>query len=204
MKLIKLFSSLSISRLALVAVLVTVAYFFLYYDNGAKIEEQITQVTSQLATEKANRVEIERKMKKEEEMRGNLLQLARNLDTVKSKIPNEFNEIEVSTIVNRASALAQLKLSALKRNVSAASSVPKNTSGAELIEEVTFDIEMSGSFNSIISFVEYLSKEEKTIKVRNFVLEKNTANLTDDTSIKFQGEIVGFKQAVVQKVPVVK
>ena len=200
MKIFRIFSELSIFRLAIVAVLVTTAYFFLYYDNGEKIEAQIQQLDGELAGEKTKRADIEKKMKKEEEMRGNLLQLARNLDVVKSKIPNEFNEIEVSSIVNRVSISSQVKIIALKRSAAtAAAGVDTTATGAELIEEVNFDIEMSGTFNAIIRFVEFLSKEEKTIKVRNFILEKLSTNLTEDTVIHFKGEIVGFKQGAVAK-----
>ncbi len=198
MKIFKIFSELSIFRLAIVAVLVTAGYYFMYYDNGEKIEAQIQQLDGELAVEKTKRADIEKKMKKEEEMRGNLLQLARNLDVVKSKIPNEFNEIEVSSIVNRVSISSQVKIIALKRSAVVAA-VDTAATGAELIEEVNFDIEMSGTFNAIIRFVEFLSKEEKTIKVRNFILEKMSTNLTEDTVIHFKGEIVGFKQAAIAK-----
>ena len=202
MKILKIFSELSIFRLAIVAALVTTGYFFMYYDNGAAIEQQITQADGELTGEKAKRADIERKMKKEEEMRGNLLQLARNLDVVKSKIPNEFNEIEISSVVNRVSLVSQVKIAALKRNLSAPAAAAKTTTGAELIEEVNFSIEMSGTFHAIITFVELLSKEEKTIKIRNFTLEKSNTNLTEDSIIRFRGEIVGFKQAVAAaKVP---
>ena len=86
MKFLRIFSELSVFRLAIVAALVTTGYFFMYFDNGEAIEQQITQADGELTGEKTKRTEIERKMKKEEEMRGNLLQLARNLDVVKSKI----------------------------------------------------------------------------------------------------------------------
>lgn len=202
MKGIKTFAELSMARLVVVAILATVGYFYLYYDDGSSIEAQIVGVEAAVAGEKTKRVEIERKMKKEEEMRGNLLQLARNLDIVKSKIPNEFNEIEISSIVNRVSAMSQVRILALKRslqNGTSASVGRKNMTGAELIEEVSFNIDMIGTFNSIIQFVEYLSKEEKTIKIRNFTLEKNSLGYSDENLIKFRGDIVGFKQAFASK-----
>jgi Tfp pilus assembly protein PilO len=207
MKILKIFADLSMARLAIVAVFVTAGYFFMYYDNGEKLETQIAGVKGQLDAEKAKRVEIEKRMKKEEEMRGNLLQLARTLDIVKSKIPNEFNEIEVSSIVNRASSASQVKISNLKRNTSVSvetSSVGAKKTGAELVEEVKFDIEMAGSFNHIIQFVDVLSKEEKTIKIRNFTIEKTANNNLEDANVRFRGEIVGFKQVVTQKAAVSK
>lgn len=195
MKFLKIFSELSVSRLSVVALLFTVGYYFMYYNDGATIVEQTKGIQTQLDAEKAKRIEIERKMKKEEEMRGNLLQLARNLDIVKSKIPNEFNEIEVSSIVNRASAAAQVKISMLKRSGGDAKGIGSAT-GAELIDEVRFDVEMTGSFNGIIAFVEQLSREEKTIKIRNFSIDKIAGADLQEDGIRFRGEIVGFKQTI--------
>lgn len=199
MKLLKLFAELSIPRMAIVALFVAAGYFFMYYDNGEKIEEQIRAVEGDLALEKAKRTEIERRMKNEEQMRGNVMQLAANLELVKTKIPNEFNEIEISTIVNRVSASSQVKVIMLKRSTNKV--MPKSAvTGAELIEEVNFDIQMTGSFSAIVLFVEQLSKETKIIKIRNFTLQKANDDYTaQDMLIKFVGEIVGFKQTSISK-----
>lgn len=199
MKLLKLFSSLSMARLAIVAVFVTAGYYFMYYDNGYAIEERITAVQGQLDAEKAKRADIEKKMKKEEEMRGNVMQLAANLELVKTKIPNEFSPIEILTIVNRLSEISGVKVAALKPTGPRVST-QKLATGAELIEEVNFDITMTGPFSSIVTFVEALSKETKIIKIRNFVLEKHSTDLTKEVIIQFVGEIVGYKQTTVAKV----
>ncbi len=205
MKFLKIFSELSIARLSILAVLVTAGYYLVYFDNGETIDKQIVDVNGQLSSEKAKRTEIEKKMKKEEEMRGNLLQLARNLDLVKSKIPNEFTEIEITSILNKLAQLSQVKILSLKRSTtngtgnSTLSAKGKAIPGAELIEEVSFSIDITGSFNAIIQFVEYLSKEEKTIKVRNFTLEKGTPAGVEPNVINFRGEIVAYKQALVVK-----
>lgn len=199
MKILKLLIDLSMAKLVMIAVILTAAYFFLYYDNGALVEQQISDAKSQLDVVKNKRSEIEKKMKKEEEMRGNLLQLARNLDIVKSKIPNEFNEIEISSILNKISTSTQVKITSLKRyDCLNLAKISKNITGAELIDEICFNIEFLGTFNNILSFVEFLSKEEKTLKIRNFIIEKNNPkNFTDDAIIKFVGEIVGYKQSAV-------
>jgi Tfp pilus assembly protein PilO len=191
-KLLKIFSELSIVRLAVVAVMVTAGYYFMYYDNGEKVEEQIKQAETDLATEKAKRADIEKKMKKEEEMRGNVMQLAANLELVKTKIPNEFNEIEIAGVVNRVSAAAQVKILGLKRGAPLAKST---VTGAELIDEVNFDIQMSGSFIAIVTFVEQLARETKIIKIRNFSMTGPSFEKTEDNTIQFTGEIVGYKQS---------
>ena len=85
--------------LAIVAVFVTAGYYFMYYDNGQAIEERIKTVEDQLNVERNKKADIEKKMKKEEEMRGNVMQLAANLELVKTKIPNEFNSLRKSSLI---------------------------------------------------------------------------------------------------------
>ncbi|MBC7421748.1 MAG: type 4a pilus biogenesis protein PilO [Bdellovibrio sp.] len=192
MKFIKLFSTLSIGRLSIFALLITVAYYFMSFNNGSTIIEQVNAVKGQIGAEQARRTDIEKTMKKEEEMRGNVLQLARNLEVLKSKIPNDFKETEMSTIVNQASQSADVRIIVLSRG-SQTNTVKKMGTGAELIDEIVFDISAVGTFTQLIHFVELLSKEEKVIRTRNFSIEKNSSNV-DDATIKFKGEIVGYKQ----------
>lgn len=191
MKFLKLLSQISMGRLAVAAILITIAYYMVSFDNGANIQQEINGVKAELTVENTKKLEISKTMKKEEEMRGNLLQLARNLQVLKSKIPNDFKDTELSAIVNRAGAEANLHIAVLSRN--AASGVTTVT-GSELIEEIVFTITAFGSYSQLIQFVESLSREEKIIKTRNLVLEKNTTNV-DDPTIRFSGEIIGFKQA---------
>ena len=68
--------------------------------------------------------------------------------------------------------------------------------GAELVEEIIFDINASGSFYQLMQFVELLSKDDKVIRTRNFTIEKKSTNI-DDNSVNFKGEIVGYKQVAV-------
>jgi Tfp pilus assembly protein PilO len=192
MKFVRLFATLSMGRLAILSLVLTVAYYFMSFDDGSQINEQIKSVQAEIGVEKARRSDIEKTMKKEEEMRGNLLQLARNLDVLKSKIPFDFKDTEMSTIVNQASINTDIKISILSR-MSPAMVQKKPGTGAELLDEIVFEISATGTFAQLIRFVEVLSKEEKVIKTRNFSIEKNSSNV-DDNLIKFKGEIVGFKQ----------
>jgi Tfp pilus assembly protein PilO len=95
-------------------------------------------------------------------------------------------------IINRASARAGVSVLSLARKKDA----PMNSSipGSESVEEIAFDIKINGSFNRLVQFVELLSREEKIIKLRDFTVERNSTNGTD-SSIKFNGDVIGFKQA---------
>lgn len=197
MKFIKLISDLAISKISILAILITLMYFATYFDDGSQLEAQLSGMTSQLEIEAARRTEVNKIIKKEEEMRGNLLQLARNLEVVKSKIPNEFQDTQMSLILNNASLASGVNLLDLSTTISTQAPReinPNSVKPEDLIEEVKFTISLTGSYAAFLKFLDVLTKEDKVLKVRNFVIEKNSTDIDDD-SIRFKGEVIGFKQA---------
>lgn len=165
----------------------------MYYDNGAVYETQITALNAEINTELVKKKETEKTIKREDEMRANLASLARDLQVVKAKLPNEFKDTEMTVIINKAAQGAGVAVSSLNRKRSAPT-VSSTANGAESVEEIVFDLSVSGRFNQFVQFMENLAREEKIIKIRDFVIEKNSKNV-DDNLVRFRGDIVGFKQA---------
>jgi len=204
-KFINLIAELSLPRIFFLSAIATVAYFLTYFNNGTTIKTSIEASESTVSTEMARRVGIEKIMKKEEEMRGNILQLARNLEVVKSKIPFEFKDTEMSTILNSASETSGINVLEMSsspnlqtvQNVAQVSVIDARAFKPEdMITEVKFNIALAGSYVSFLKFLDVLTKENKIIKVRNFTIEKSSTNVDDDT-IKFKGEVIGYKQAAI-------
>lgn len=201
MKFLKLVAELSIGKMVILALFVAAGYYVTYFDTGATIEAQIAAVNGTIAQETTRRTEIEKTMKKEEEMRGNVLQLARNLEVVKSKIPNEFKDSQMSAIINSAAQTSNVKVVDLKssgdpqkergppREINMADLKPEN-----LIEEVRFSIIIHGTFDDFLKFLDTITKEDKVIKIRNFKISRLSEDV-EENRIKFESEIIGFKQA---------
>ena len=200
MKFLRIIASLSMSRIVIFGVLCTIMYYTTYFDDGSALDTQINSMNSQVKIESERRVEVNKIIKKEEEMRGNLLQLQRNLEVVKSKIPNEFRDTQMSIILNNASIASGVNLQDLSvvgnNNSSGNKKVydPNSIKPEDLIEEVRFNITLSGSYGAFLKFLDVLTKEDKVLKVKNFVIEKNSSDIDDD-QIKFKGDVIGFKQS---------
>lgn len=207
MKFLKMVSELSIGKVVIMALFVAAAYYVSYFDTGATIEAQVAAINALIDTEITRRSEIEKTMKKEEEMRGSVLQLARNLEVVKSKIPNEFKDAQMSAIINSAAQTSNVRVVALgatdsqkpdnapPREVNMSDLKPEN-----LIEEVKFSIEIHGTFDAFLKFLDTITKEDKVIKIRNFSISRLSEDV-EETQIKFKSEIIGFKQANIKILP---
>lgn len=197
MKILKAFNAgVNGAKIPIVAFFTAAAYYFLYFNDGSALEAQIAAVNAEYGAIMVKKTELEATIKKEEEMRGNLLQLARNFNEVKSKIPNEFKDTEMSAIINKTAIAANVKIAVLSRLLNGSADGKIKGAGADLIDEVVFQIKLSGTFLQVLHFVEILSKDDKIIKVKNFTLEKN-AGKPQEPVIKLDGEIIGYKQAPV-------
>lgn len=210
MKFLKLFIELSMIKVLVFGLVLTGVYYASFFDDGKTIQDQIISVEASIVQETKRRSEIEKTMKKEEEMRGNILQLTRNLEHVKAKIPSEFNEMQMSTIINSITIASKIKLiefssepSSNKPSIVNNNSLPTadTVSGdltlvkpEDLIDQIRFKVTLKGQFEDFLLFLDNLSKEEKIIRIRNFTMEKNSVDIDDD-SIKLIGEVVGYKQS---------
>lgn len=210
MKLLKAFTDLTMNRIIVMAIFVAAGYYFAYFDPGTSIEESIAQVQSNIQAEEARKSEINKTMKKEEEMRGNVLQLKRNLEVIKSKIPVELRDSQMQSIINSAATAAGVKITGL--TVQTSDKDPNapplkisinDVKPENLIEEVKFKVTITGTFDDFLVFVENLGKEDNVIKIRNFDIQKHSDDV-DDEKISFNGFIVGFKQAKIEIISGVK
>lgn len=192
MKLIKMIAQFSMFRIFLFAGMVAGAYYFMYYDNGATFETQITQINAEINAEDIKKKDTEKTIKREDEMRANLAALARDLQVVKAKLPNEFNDTEMTAIINKAAQSTGLNITSLARKMKVPA-VKSTVIGSESVEEIAFDLSLNGRFNQFVQFLEILAQEEKTVKIRDFTIEKNSKDV-DDFLIRFKGDVIGFKQ----------
>jgi Tfp pilus assembly protein PilO len=205
MKYLKMFSELSLGKVIVLAIFVAAGYYASYFDAGESIEAEYSNLKSQVDERETRRVEIAKTMKKEEEMMANTLQLKRNLDVVKDKIPNELKDTQMQTIINEAANNSGVSVVSLnvdsqgKRDPDAppVEMTIEEVKPENLIEEIKFSIRINGTFDAFIRFLETLAKEDKVIKIRNFNITQFSTNVDED-KIVFNGEIIGFKQAKIK------
>ena len=197
MKFIRIISMLPAFKTLIAAAIFTAIYFFMYYDNGAALELQLQTLSSELNVEEAKKKDTEATIKKEDEMQASLASLARDLQVVKAKLPNDLRDTDMTSIINRAAISAGISITSLSRKVVVARTESK-VPGSESVEEVTFELAIEGPFNQFVLFIEQLAKEENIVKVRDFSIERNIAAVAEP-EVKFRGEVVGFKQAAVTK-----
>ncbi|OFZ30353.1 MAG: hypothetical protein A2622_08045 [Bdellovibrionales bacterium RIFCSPHIGHO2_01_FULL_40_29] len=197
MKYLRIVAQLQAAKVLFVSLVITALYYMMYFNSGETLQTEFSNLKAQQAAEEAKKKDTEVTIRREDEMRANLAALARDLQVVKAKLPNELLDTEMIGLVNVAANKAGITITSLSRKKDATRK-DSNMVGSESVEEVVFDLSMDGPFNRFVQFIENLANEEKIIKIRNFTIDRDPSQIMDP-QIKFRGEVIGFKQAQVAK-----
>lgn len=196
-KAISSIGAMALPRVALFAIILTAAYFFLFYDSGATIVASIETAKSQLALENNKKIETQKVLKKEQAMKADVELVVKKFEEIKAKIPIEFTESELRSLLDKYSTQNYLKtIKSERRSYSAPAGDDENE---KLIEQVSLSYEFLGNYASISRFVMELLSLEKVIKVADFSISKHVNNKSGKSKeqiLLFKATIIGYKQSL--------
>lgn len=193
-------STLSVNRIALFGLLLTLFYYFMIYNNGDLIVSEIQGLNTQIAQETTKKVETERVLKKEEEMRNDVASLAKTYEAVKSKIPIDFETSELRIIVEQISAATELKIIRLNNTDAEQVNTPQageSEEEANLVQKVAIKYVFQGNFAQIQAFMTQIGAVEKIIKVSELKIKSENGQTGPNKYLTVEAVLVGYRQAAV-------
>lgn len=197
-KAINFIGSMSLPRVALFAGILTALYYATIYDGGDTIIQGIEASKSQLEAENAKKIETQKVLKKEQQMKADVELLAKKFEEIKARIPLDFLESDLRTIVDQYSMQNGLKTTRTDRRQLQMKTNQANNGNENLIEQVALGYEFEGSYNNIAKFVSEISGLEKLIKIGDFELSshKDGNGSKKSKDLTFKVNIIGFKQSI--------
>lgn len=193
-------STLSVNRIAIFGFILTMIYFFTIYNNGDALVAEIQGLQAQIAEETAKKVETERVLKKEEEMRADVASLAKTYEAVKSKIPIDFETSELRIIVEQVSAATDLKIAKLSNSDPQQVNSPEATQSpdeANLVQKVAINYVFQGSFAQLNNFMTQIGGMEKIIKISELKIRAENGTDGPNKNLMIEAVLVGYRQAAV-------
>jgi Tfp pilus assembly protein PilO len=189
--------NMSLPRVALFAGILTVAYYMMFYDGGETIIQATVAAKLQLESENAKKIETQKVLKKEQQMKADVELLARKFEEIKARIPLDFTESDLRTIVDQYSLQSNLKTTRTDRRQVQVKINPSNNGNESLIDQVALSYEFEGTYNNISQFVSKISNLEKLIKIGDFelVVRPENPGTKKTKDLLFKVNIIGFKQA---------
>ncbi|MES2802955.1 MAG: type 4a pilus biogenesis protein PilO [Bdellovibrionota bacterium] len=193
-------STLSVNRIAIFGMLLTMFYYFTAYNNGDGLLAEIASLNQQISEETTKKVETERVLKKEEEMRADVASLAKTYEAVKSKIPIDFETSELRIIVEQISAATDLKIIKLSNSDMQQVNRPEASENAEeanLVQKVAINYVFQGNFAQIQTFMTQIASVEKVIKVSELKIKSEDGQNGPNKNLTVEAVLVGYRQAAV-------
>lgn len=193
-------STLSVNRIAIFGFILTMIYFFTIYNNGDALVAEIQGLQAQITEETAKKVETERVLKKEEEMRADVASLAKTYEAVKSKIPIDFETSELRIIVEQVSAATDLKIAKLSNSDPQQVNSPEATQNADeanLVQKVAINYVFQGSFAQLNNFMTQIGGMEKIIKISELKIKAENGTDGPNKNLTVEAVLVGYRQAAV-------
>lgn len=193
-------STLSVNRIAIFGFILTLVYYFTIYNNGDTLVAEIQGLQAQIADETAKKVETERVLKKEEEMRADVASLAKTYEAVKSKIPIDFETSELRIIVEQVSAATDLKIAKLSNSDPQQVNSPEASQSADeanLVQKVAINYVFQGSFAQLLNFMTQIGGMEKVIKISELKIKAENGSDGPNKNLTVEAVLVGYRQAAV-------
>lgn len=196
-------STLSVNRIAIFGFILTISYYFTAYNNGDTILAEIQGLQAQITEETAKKVETERVLKKEEEMRADVASLAKTYEAVKSKIPIDFETSELRIIVEQIGAATDLKIVKLTNTDPQQMNGPdtnENPEEANLVQKVAINYTFQGNFFQLQTFMTQIASVEKVIKVSELKIKAEDGQNGPNKFLTVEAVLIGYRQAAVAAV----
>ncbi len=173
-------------KVLIAAVAISAFYYFKLYDNGKTIEDRITQLQTDLQTETTNKEATEAALQEVERMRKSVGDLGNQYQELVRQLPADLSSLEINRSIDEFSRDAGINIISRR---------PDNGKKNEIYLEEAVTIEAEGEYSKIAQFIYFVSRAERLMSMKSFVMRKSTEEEESSSILKFQGTIVNYKLA---------
>lgn len=159
-------------------------YYMLSLDTNERMQNQISQLTTQLQEKKESYSNVQNSSAETPMMKDEISKITESLAKARDLIPATASTRDVVAIVTEEAKNAGVRVTASRPSDKAG--------GNENYDELSMDVEFEGSFSQLTLFMYQISK-------RKLILHPTDMDLTSkevidrQANLKMSGKIVGFK-----------
>lgn len=171
-------------RALIIGLMLGAAYYFMMYDDGSALTQQITVVDGQLQEAEAKKKDTEATLQEEVRMKEAVGKLSEQYAFIAKKLPSELKSSDMIRGIDSVAKMAGVSVKMKK---------PGNISKKEVVEELPVDVTLEGSYAQIAQFIYFTSNLERLTRVLNFsVVAQEDAK---EKPLRFEGQVVSYKLA---------
>lgn len=183
-QLIEKLAMMTNGRAIIFGLMLVAAYYFMMYDDGSLLTQQIAVINSQMQEAETKKKDTEATLQEEARMKDAVGKLSEQYAFIAKKLPSELKSSEMIRAIDSVAKMAGVSVKMKK---------PGNVSKKEVVEELPVDVTLEGSYSQIVQFVYYTSNLERLTRVLNFSVVAQDD--TKEKPLRFEGQVVSYKLA---------
>jgi Tfp pilus assembly protein PilO len=162
--------------------------WFLYEDHSLQIEEVFsreTQIESEIGEKKRNLEEIKDFIKRADEFKARIEQVAKNIETTQRQLPQETNDDKIMTFFKSEMGLLNIKESSVTSN--------EEQKTTYFISK-DFNLKAEGTFLQFLVFFERLKEQDRIYSIKELkIINSNDNQKGRFKMLSFQSVIQAFR-----------
>lgn len=159
-------------------------YFFMLFDSGAELENQIATVQASVQEQEAKAQESDAAIAEVEQVRATIGALSEQFKTVSQALPSD---IPMSEIIRTVDNVARASGVAIKMKE------PRPIVNREFYEEIPLFVTMEGSYSELTLFLYYLAGTARIMKINDFILSYPPNVRSNSNKLYLEGTVVSYR-----------
>ena len=176
-------AALSIRGALIGGAVVSVAWYFLIFNDGADLQGKISSLDKDIQVEKAKEKESESALKEIASTQAAVGALADQFRIVSAQLPTDIQMAEIIRTVDKVSQVSGLSVKTKE---------PKPSIRQNVVEILPLHVTAEGTFSEITTFFYYLSTIERIVRVRSFIMTA-PQDFQRSTKVHLESDVVSYK-----------
>jgi Tfp pilus assembly protein PilO len=183
--------NLSYAQAFLFGCLLTVGYYFVGYNDGSVLKNQISKKSTEIAELKVKIIDENKKIEQIAEFKKVAKEMGQDFETFVTYIPAKFNAYDLKNTISKEAITAGLNLSNITE---AGSGQPEKGS---FYESLKIKADLVGNFQQLMLFLSFLTRSERILTVQNISLSKASSagvlKPSDPINLHLVADIYGYR-----------
>lgn len=159
-------------------------YFYLYFDMGTNLDNQLSSINSQISQEEVKKKETEALLKKEEILKNKSKQMIADVAELQKKVPQDQKHSDLIILVSNFAKQLNLKV---------VSATQGGRQKLDYFEKLDINIELSGKYNDLMMFATNVSNDDQVLKLEGIEFNRQNLNVAE-SPLSLKAKLIGYKQ----------
>lgn len=172
------------SKVLVYGVIALSAYYFMMYDDGSALQNQLQTSATALSQSRAGLEQTKKAMADADKFEREVKSIGQQFERIRDFMPENQSAASLTEVITKQASVSGAKLTKLEPK-------PINDK-VEFYETTKIDISLDGSYPQLVSFLSHLSRVPKLMTFDKIQVIQ-TGGEPDKPVLAFKGTLVGYR-----------